>query len=149
MYTLYIYTVYITLKQAAEAIGLSETTIRRFCKKKESKPFIKLVKANNGYAYTFQSNYRFDKYPPAKTPQKEDYTSIDNHAQGQPIHDYAAVWEAKKETIKILKDLLAYLKEENINLREENRDLKLLPAHYESLKQEKQERISFWKRVFG
>lgn len=141
--------VYITLKQAAEATGLSEITIRRFCKKKESKPFIKLIKAKNGHAYTIQSNYLFDKYPPAKTPQKEDYTSIDKRVKGQPIHDYAAIWEAKEETIKILKDQLAYLKEENRNLREENRDLKLLPAHNDSLKEEEKQRISFWKRLFS
>lgn len=143
---------YITLKQAAEATGLTETTIRRLCKKTESKPFIKLQKGKSGPIYTIQTNYLFDKYPPIKSPKKEFESSLHKPVHDeymQPIPDYTALWEAKDETIRILKDELAYLKEENKSLREENRDLKLLPVHKEDSGSKELERKSIWKRIFG
>jgi predicted transcriptional regulator len=143
---------YITLKQAAEATGLTETTIRRLCKKAESKPFIKLQKGKSGSIYTIQTNYLFDKYPPVQSPKKEPESNLykpihDEHRQ--PTQDYTALWEAKDETIRILKEELVYLKEENRSLREENRDLKLLPAHKEDSEPKNLERKSIWKRIFG
>lgn len=140
---------YINLKQAAEATGLTQTTIRRLCKKEHSKPFVRLEKGKNGNTYTIQTNYLFDKYPPVKKTENNEYTSIDKNIHVKPLQDYSGVLEAKEETINILKDELSYLREENKNLREENRDLKLLPAHKGNLRDEEQLNKSFWQRLFG
>lgn len=139
---------YLTLKQAAEATGLNEVTIRRLCKKSDTKPFVKLQKGKNGSVYTIQANYLFDKYPPVKLNEKEPDLRLDKPIHDQYRQDYTALWEAKDETIRILKDELAYLREENRSLREENRDLKLLPAHKEESNPKGMEKKPFWRRLF-
>ena len=152
---------YLTLKEASEATGLNQATIRRLCKKPESKPFVGMKKGKQGDMYTIQANYLFDVYSPLPTIQRTDYTSLNNDSTSldkEPIQDYTALLAAKDEIIQLLKSETAYLRTENTSLREENRELKLLPApalpatstqteHEENLTL-KRDRRSFWKRLF-
>ena len=144
---------YITLKEAAQATGLNETTIRRLCKKADSKPYIRLKKGKNGSLYTIQTNYLFDKYPPKKALDKLEENILYTPANVESIQgytqDYTPLLTVKDELIQVLKDEITYLREENKSLREENKELKLLPAHNESSKSPNEERKSFWKRIFG
>lgn len=144
---------YITLKEAARATGLNEMTIRRLCKKADSKPYIRLKKGKNGSLYTIQTNYLFDKYPPKQALDKAESDSLYNPENVKPIQvntqDYTPVLAVKDELIQILKDEITYLREENKSLREENKELKLLPAHNESSKSQDEEKKSFWRRIFG
>jgi len=147
---------YITLKQAAEATGLNEVTIRRLCKKPESKPHIDLKKAKNGFMYTIQTNYLFDIYPPVKQESEPvytkgdiDYSSIDI----EPIQSYTSLLAAKDEIIELLKSEIAYLRAENVSMREENRELKILSEYKiengtnsASIQEVKK---SLWKRIFS
>lgn len=145
---------YITLKEAARATGLNEMTIRRLCKKADSKAYIKLKEGKNGSLYTIQANYLFDKYPPKKSLDKLQQSSLDTLVNVEPIHvnrqDYTPVLAVKDEIIQVLKEEIAYLREENKGLREENKELKLLPAAY-NVTQEASEnpRKSFWQRIWG
>jgi len=145
---------YITLKEAAQATGLNETTIRRLCKKADSKPYIRLKKGKNGSLYTIQTNYLFDKYPPKKALDKLDENSLYTPANVGPVQgytqDYTPLLTVKDELIQVLKDEITYLREENKGLREENKELKLLPAAHNLTKEADQNpRKSFWQRVFG
>lgn len=144
---------YITLKEAAKVTGLNEMTIRRLCKKADSKPYIRLKKGKNGSLYTIQTNYLFDKYPPRQALDKVESDSLYNPENVKPIQvntqDYTPVLAVKDELIQILKDEITYLREENKSLREENKELKLLPAHNESSKSQDEEKKSFWRRIFG
>jgi len=147
---------YITLKQAAEATGLNEVTIRRLCKKPESKPYINLKKAKNGFMYTIQTNYLFDVYPPIKQEHEPVYTKgdIDYSSDDiEPIQAYTALLASKDEIIELLKSETAYLRAENTSMREENRELKMLSesktakeANNSSIEEAKK---SLWKRIFG
>lgn len=122
---------YLTLKEASEATGLTESTIRRLCKKPESTPFIEMKKGKQGGMYTIQANYLFDIYPPVQTTQSRAYTRVDNGSTSldkEPVQDYTALLSAKDEIIQLLKSETSYLRAENTSLREENRELKLLPA---------------------
>lgn len=153
---------YLTLKEASEATGLNEATIRRLCKKSESKPFIQMKKGKQGIMYTVQANYLFDVYPPLKPNKSGDYTRVDNVSTSldkEPIQDYTALLAAKDEIIHLLKSETAYLRTENTSLREENRELKLLPAptltfdsppnEGEANQMPGQSKKSFWQRLFG
>jgi len=152
---------YLTLKEASEATGLNEATIRRLCKKPASKPFIVLKEGKKGVMYTIQANYLFDVYPPLKSSNNAAYTRVDNGSTSldkEPTQDYTALLAAKDEIIQLLKSETAYLRAENTSLREENRELKLLPApsptdngqlseeHNQTPKQDKK---SFWRRLFS
>ncbi len=155
---------YITLKEASEATGLNEATIRRLCKKSESKPFIEMKKGKQGAMYTIQANYLFNVYPPSKLVKDGDYTRVYNDSTSLnkvPLQDYTALLEAKDEIIQLLKSETAYLRAENISLREENRELKLLssPTYMSDaslsetpIDQQSEiepEKKSFWQRLFG
>ncbi len=157
---------YLTLKEASEATGLNEATIRRLCKKSESKPFIEMKKGKQGVMYTIQANYLFNVYPPSKPVMSDGYTRVHNDSTSinkAPLQDYTALLEAKDEIIQLLKNETAYLRAENTSLREENRDLKLLPsptsisdAPLIEIPVEQQpelelepEKKSFWQRLFG
>lgn len=153
---------YLTLKEASEATGLNEATIRRLCKKTESKPFIDMKKGKQGAMYTIQANYLFNIYPPLKPVKTDDYTRVHNDSTSfdkTPLQDYTTLLEAKDEIIQLLKSETAYLRAENTSLREENRELKLLPSPTSipdvSLsetpigQQLEPEKKSFWQRLFG
>lgn len=153
---------YLTLKEASEATGLNEATIRRLCKKTESKPFIDMKKGKQGAMYTIQANYLFNIYQPSKPVKTDDYTRVHNDSTSldkTPLQDYTTLLEAKDEIIQLLKSETAYLRAENTSLREENRELKLLPSPTSipdaSLsetpigQQPEPEKKSFWQRLFG
>jgi len=157
---------YLTLKEASEATGLNEATIRRLCKKNESKPFILMRKGKQGAMYTIQANYLFDVYPPLKSAQTLAYTTVDERVHNnytsldkEPIQDYTALLAAKDEIIQLLKSETEYLRAENTSLREENRELKLLPPPStvtippppkpSSSQPDQQNRKSFWQRLFS
>lgn len=153
---------YLTLKEASEATGLNEATIRRLCKKNGSKPFIEMKKGKQGAMYTIQANYLFSLYPPSKLVKNDDYTRVYNDSTSldkQPLQDYTALLEAKDEIIQLLKSETTYLRAENTSLREENRELKLLPSPNSmsdapssetSIGQQLDpEKKSFWQRLFG
>jgi DNA-binding IscR family transcriptional regulator len=153
---------YLTLKEASEATGLNEATIRRLCKKPSSKPFIEMKKGKQGGMYTIQANYLFDIYPPVKSAQNPAYTRVYNDSTSldkEPTQDYTALLSAKDEIIELLKSETAYLRAENTSLREENRELKLLPAAslpVDSLPTQSQVnptpdqgKKSFWQRLFS
>lgn len=143
---------YITLKEAAEATGLKEITIRRLCKKADSKPYVRFKKGKNGSLYTIQTNYLFDKYPPKKTPDDNLLANASLTVQSMPVQDteqgYTSILSVKDELIQVLKDEITYLREENKGLREENKELKLLPAA-QSVIQESITKKPFWQRIFG
>lgn len=153
---------YLTLKEASEATGLNEATIRRLCKKPASKPFIVLKEGKKGTMYTIQANYLFDVYPPVESTKNVAYTRVDNDStclDKEPIQEYTALLAAKDEIIQLLKSETAYLRAENTSLREENRELKLLPApsttdnsqsnQGESNRIPEQGKKSFWQRLFN
>jgi hypothetical protein len=153
---------YLTLKEASEATGLNEATIRRLCKKTESKPFIELKKGKQGTMYTVQANYLFSVYPPSKLGKTDDYTRVYNDSTSldkSPLQDYTSLLEAKDEIIQLLKSETAYLRAENTSLREENRELKLLPSPTSIAdtplseasidNQLEPEKKSLWQRLFG
>lgn len=152
---------YLTLKEAADATGLNQATIRRLCKKAGSKAFIRMAKGKQGILYTIQANYLFDTYPPVKSDKIDDYTRVYNDSTSlykEPIQDYTALLSAKDEIIELLKSETAYLRAENTSLREENREMKLLPAPVsivqdqpitqESRSTPEPGRKSFWQRLF-
>lgn len=152
---------YLTLKEASEATGLNEATIRRLCKKPESIPFIEMKRGKQGGMYTIQANYLFDIYPPVQTAKSTTYTTVDNGSTSldkEPIQDYTALLLAKDEIIQLLKTETSYLRTENTSLREENRELKLLPAPsmpFDNSSTEDevsqvlgQTKKSFWQRLF-
>lgn len=153
---------YLTLKEASEATGLNEATIRRLCKKSESKPFVEMKKGKQGAMYTIQANYLFNVYPPSKSVRIDDYTRVHNDSTNldkSPLQDYTTLLEAKDEIIQLLKSETAYLRAENTSLREENRELKLLPApsfspdhpliDNQADQVPEQGKKSFWQRLFG
>lgn len=153
---------YLTLKEASEATGLNEATIRRLCKKPASKPFVELKEGKKGPMYTIQANYLFDVYPPTKPSKSGDYTRVYNDYTSldkEPVQDYTALLAAKDEIIQLLKSETAYLRAENTSLREENRELKLLPApsltdnsqptQKEPNRIPEQGKKSFWQRLFS
>ncbi|GAB3767231.1 hypothetical protein [Spirosoma pomorum] len=153
---------YLTLKEAAKATGLNEATIRRLCKRTASKPFIRMKEGKQGGMYTIQANYLFDNYPPLQSVQNAVYTSLDNDSTSidkEPIQGYTALLEAKDDIIQILKSEAAYLRAENTSLREENRELKLLPSPSPASSvapagevlesSSKQSKRSIWQRLFG
>lgn len=145
---------YLTLKEASEATGLNEATIRRLCKKSESKPFIQMKKGKQGDMYTIQANYLFDVYPPVRPDKSAGYTRVDNDSTSidkEPVQDYTDLLAAKDEIIQLLKSETAYLRAENTSLREENRELKLLPAPSldEDNQLPEQSKKSFWQHLFG
>jgi DNA-binding MurR/RpiR family transcriptional regulator len=147
---------YLTLKEASEATGLNEATIRRLCKKAEAKPYIEMKKGKQGPMYTVQANYLFDVYPPLNPSKNPIYTRVDNDRTSldkESIQDYTALLAAKDEIIQLLKSETAYLRTENTSLREENRELKLLPspdpiASYDEEAVD-QRPPSLWQRLFG
>lgn len=152
---------YLTLKAASEATGLNEATVRRLCKKSESVPFVQMKKGKQGKMYTIQANYLFDVYPPIKPNKSAGYTRVDNDSTSldkEPVQDYTALLAAKDEIIQLLKSETAYLRAENTSLREENRELKLLPAptltfdspptESEANQEPEQSKRSFWQRLF-
>ena len=153
---------YLTLKEASEATGLNEATIRRLCKKSESRPFVEMKKGKQGAMYTIQANYLFDVYPPVKLDKSAAYTRVDNdntRLDKKPVQDYTALSAAKDEIIQLLKSETAYLRAENTSLREENRELKMLPApsptfdspstENETSRMPESGKQSFWKRLFN
>lgn len=151
---------YLTLKEASEATGLNEATIRRLCKKTESIPFIEMKKGKQGVMYTIQANYLFDVYPPSKLVKTDAYTRVYNDSTSldkPPSQDYTALLEAKDEIIQLLKNETAYLRAENTGLREENRELKLLPSPtsiseaplFERPIDQQPDKKSFWQHLFG
>lgn len=145
---------YITLKEAATATGLNEMTIRRLCKKPESKPYVRLKEGKNGSLYTIQTNYLFDKYPPKKIVNDRSETSIDTRVNDESIQSttevYTSVLAVKDELIQVLKDEIAYLREENKGLREENKELKLLPAPQTVMEGGNNDtQKTFWQRIWG
>jgi len=156
------YMSYLTLKEAAGATGLNEATIRRLCKKPTSKPFVQMEKGKQGSMYTIQANYLFDIYSPVQSNQNAVYTRVDNDStrlDKEPIQDSTAILAAKDEIIQLLKSETAYLRAENTSLREENRELKLLPAPSSatiatSINEvtdllPEQNKKSFWQHLFG
>lgn len=146
---------YLTLKEASEATGLNEATIRRLCKKIESKPYVEMRKGKQGPMYTIQANYLFSVYAPLNLNKNSVYTRVDNDSISlgkEPTQAYTALSAAKDEIIQLLKSETAYLRAENTSLREENRELKLLPApasadvvDEEALEQRPP---SLWQRLF-
>jgi len=149
----YLYMSYITLKEAAKATGLNEMTIRRLCKKAESKPYVRLKDGKNGSLYTIQTNYLFDKYPPKSVVAASHESSIDTAPKVEPSHntiqEYTSVLTVKDELIQVLKEEIAYLREENKGLREENKELKLLPAPKNMNEEPTNIRKSLWQRILG
>ena len=150
---------YLSLKEASEATGLNEATIRRLCKKPARKPYIQMKMPKQWDMNTIQANYLFDVYPPLKPTQNPDYTRVDNDSTSlyrEPIQDYTTLLAAKDEIIELLKSETAYLRAENSSLREENRELKLLPPPSSPAttdsglnQSEQQSKKSFWKRLFS
>lgn len=153
---------YLTLKEASEATGLNVATIRRLCKKPESKSFIQMKKGKQGAMYTIQANYLFDVYPPKESTDNGAYTRVDNGSTSldkEPVQDYTALLSAKDEIIQLLKSETAYLRAENTSLREENREMKLLPAPVSTSESQPaageieqaqdQDKKSFWRRLFS
>lgn len=153
---------YLTLKEASDATGLSEATVRRLCKKPGSKAFVQMKKGKQGTLYTIQANYLFDTYPPAKPDKIDDYTRVHNdyaRVDKEPIQAYTALLAAKDEIIELLKSETVYLRAENTSLREENREIKLLPAPAIAVEDEpivhEPDRIlqpgrkSLWQRLFS
>ena len=153
---------YLTLKEASAATGLNEATIRRLCKKSESKPFIEMKKGKQGDMYTIQTNYLFNVYPPVKVNESDAYTSLDSDStsvDSEPTQAYVALLSAKDEIIQLLKSETAYLRAEITSLREENRELKLLPAPAMTANIQQTElqdnelmqtgKKSFWQRLFS
>ncbi|GAB3226980.1 hypothetical protein [Spirosoma arcticum] len=147
---------YLTLKEASEATGLNEGTIRRLCKKAETKPFIEMKKGKQGAMYTIQANYLFDVYPPSKSSKDSAYTRVDNGSttvDKESTQAYTDLLTAKDEIIQLLKSETAYLRAENTSLREENRELKLLPSPSSTgsdpEKPVDQQPRNLWKRLFG
>lgn len=153
---------YLTLKEASEATGLNVATIRRLCKKAESKPFIQMKKGKQGAMYTIQANYLFDVYLPIESTDSSAYTRVDNGSTSlnkEPVQDYTSLLSAKDEIIQLLKSETAYLRAENTSLREENREMKLLPAPVSAAGNQtaasefeqapEQSRKSFWRRLFS
>lgn len=141
---------YITLKEAAKATGLNEMTIRRLCKKPESKPYVSLKQGKNGSLYTIQTNYLFDKYPPKKAVSNQVNTSVHKPVNEESVQGYTSVLAVKDELIQVLKDEIAYLREENKELREENKELKLLPAPQNVVQSNGNDtRKTFWQRILG
>lgn len=152
---------YLTLKEASDATGLSEATVRRLCKKPGSKAFVQMKKGKQGTLYTIQANYLFDTYPPAKPDKIDDYTRVHNdytRVDKEPIQDYTNLLSAKDEIIQLLKSETAYLRAENTSLREENREMKLLPAPVSTIESQpianafdgvpKKGKKSLWQRLF-
>ena len=153
---------YLTLKEASEATGLNVATIRRLCKKAESKPFIQMKEGKQGTMYTIQANYLFDVYPPIEPDNTDAYTRVNNGSTSldkEPVQGYIALLSAKDEIIQLLKSETAYLRAENTSLREENREMKLLPAPVSAAESQpaasefeqapEQSRKSFWRRFFN
>jgi len=153
---------YLTLKEAADATGLNQATVRRLCKKTSSKAFVRMEKGKQGVLYTIQANYLFDTYPPVKPDKIDDYTRVHNDYTSlykEPVQDYTALLSAKDEIIELLKSETAYLRAENTSLREENREMKLLPAPapavedhptiHEAGDTPKPSRKSLWQRFFS
>lgn len=153
---------YLTLKEASEATGLNVATIRRLCKKADSKPFIQMKKGKQGAMYTIQANYLFDVYSPIEPNDTDAYTRVDNGSTSlnkEPVQDYTALLSAKDEIIQLLKSETAYLRAENTSLREENREMKLLPAPVSAAESQpatgefeqapEQDKKSFWRRLFN
>ncbi len=112
--------------------------------------------------YTIQANHLFDVYPPVKPDKSAAYTTVDNDSTSldkEPVQDYTALLAAKDEIIQLLKSETAYLRTENTSLREENRELKLLPApalisdssstEDEANQVPGQNKKSLWQRLFG
>lgn len=120
-----------------------------------------MKKGKQGVMYTIQANHLFDVYPPVKPDKSAAYTRVDNDSttlDKEPIQDYTALLAAKDEIIQLLKSETVYLRTENTSLREENRELKLLPAPSMPLDNPPTEnelsqvlgqtKKSFWQRLF-
>jgi hypothetical protein len=63
----------ISIKEASEVTGKNEKTIRRFCSKPESKPFIE----QKGAKLYIDVNYLFASYPAQKDMSKQDVQKVD------------------------------------------------------------------------
>jgi hypothetical protein len=71
----------ISIKEASEVTGKNEKTIRRFCSKPESKPFIE----QKGTKLYIDVNYLFASYPPQKDMSKEVVQKVDKDERTQEM----------------------------------------------------------------
>ena len=121
-----------------------------------------MKKGKQGAMYTIQANYLFDVYSPIESTDSSAYTRVDNGSTSlnkESVQDYTALLSAKDEIIQLLKSETAYLRAENTSLREENREMKLLPAPVSAAENRaapnefeqapEQSRKSFWQRLFS
>lgn len=71
----------ISIKEASEVTGKNEKTIRRFCSKMESKPFIE----QKGTKLYIDVNYLFASYPPQKDMSSEGVQKVDKVEKDQKM----------------------------------------------------------------
>jgi len=71
----------ISIKEASEVTGKNEKTIRRFCSKPESKPFIE----QKGTKLYIDVNYLFASYPAQKDMSKEAVQKVDKKEKVQEM----------------------------------------------------------------
>lgn len=83
----------ISIKEASEATGKNEKTIRRFCSKPESKPFIE----QKGTKLYIDVNYLFASYPPQKDMSKEDRQKVDKKEKVQEVSMDTEFYELKNK----------------------------------------------------
>ena len=115
---------YLTLREASEVTGLTEATIRRLCKRPESKPYVQMKQGKKGPVYTVQADYLFGIYPLSKA-DKNSINILANYLSKEfSDSPKESVLLAAEEMIQHLKSEMSYLRDENIRLREENQALK-------------------------
>lgn len=83
----------ISIKEASEVTGKNEKTIRRFCSKAESKPFIE----QKGAKLYIDVNYLFASYPPQKDMSKEGIQKVDKSEVVQKMSMDTEFYELKNK----------------------------------------------------
>lgn len=83
----------ITIREASEVTGKNEKTIRRFCSKPESKPFIE----QKGTKLYIDVNYLFASYPPQKDMSKEGVQKVDKKEKVQEMSIDIEFFELKNK----------------------------------------------------
>lgn len=132
----------ISIKEASDATGKSEKTIRRFCSKPESKAFIERKDSK----VFINVNYLFASYPPPKDMSKEAIQKVDKKENVQLVSIGNDISELKnkialyEQEIK-LKDQILEEREHRIS------DLQkaMLLLSPPELKKEAKEKKSWWK----
>lgn len=132
----------ISIKEASDATGKSEKTIRRFCSKPESKPFIERKDSK----VFIDVNYLFASYPPPKDMSKEAVQKVDKKEKVQEMSIDTEFSELKnkialyEQEIK-LKDQILEEREHRIS------DLQkaMLLLNPPELKKEVKEKKSWWR----